>query len=328
MNVLVTGATGHLGANIVAHLNRAGVRPRVLLRKTSSTAAIDDLDYRPFTGDITDYDSVSAAVEGVQVVYHVAAMVSFWRRNLERMKQVNVGGTRNVIRACLTHGVDRLVHTSSVSAVGHAPSRRQPVDEQIDWNFGADLGYAFTKHLSEMAVREAVATDRLSAVIINPALIFGERDVNLNAGKMMVQVSRGVVLVASPGTQAVCDADDVAAAHLAAAEKGRDGRRYIISSASMSYRSLFQQVAGCVGGRPPLAVLPAPVVRGAGWFAETFVAPVIRREPVLTWEIGVHGTLHSSFDASRAERELGIQYTPFHQTLEKTRGWLEANGYL
>ena len=328
MNVLVTGATGHLGANIVAHLNRAGIRPRVLMRETSSTAAIGDLDYRPVLGDVTDYRSVSAAVEGVQVVYHVAAMVSFLRRRLDQMKRVNVGGTRNVIRACLEHGVDRLVHTSSVAAVAHAPSRTAPVDERAEWNFDPRMSYAFTKHLSELAVLEAVTTDKLSAVVINPALIFGERDVNLNAGKLLIQIQRGWMLVTSPGTQAVCDADDVAAAHLAAAERGRDGARYIVSTTSMSYRSLFRQIAGRVGGRPPLLVAPAPLVRGAGWLAETIAAPLLRREPALTWELGVQGTLHGCFDGRRAERELGIHYTPFHETLDKTRRWLVENGHM
>ena len=328
MKVLVTGATGHVGANVVAHLNRAGIRPRVLLRKTSRTVAIDDLDYDPFYGDVTEPYAVSEAAKGMEVVYHVAALVRFLGRDFEAMRRVNVDGTRNVIRACLDRGVGRLVHTSSVAAVGHAPSRDQPIDERADWNFPASLGYAFSKHLSEMAVREAVAVEKLSAVIVNPALVFGERDVNLNAGKMLVQIKKGNLPVASSGTQAVCDVDDVAAAHLAAAERGKDGERYIVSTQSMAYKALFEQIAACVGGRAPSIVMPAAVVRSAGWFVEKFVAPFLKKEPALTWEIGMQGTLYSTFDGSKLTRELGVVYTPFEQTLEKTKRWLEANGHL
>ena len=328
MKVLVTGATGHVGANVVAHLNRAGIRPRVLLRKTSRTVAIDDLEYDPFYGDVTDAHAISEAAAGMEIVYHVAALVRFLRRDFEQMRRVNVDGTRNVIRACLDRGVGRLVHTSSVAAIGHAPGPDRPINESADWNFSADLGYAFSKHLSEMAVREAVAVEKLSAVIVNPALVFGERDVNLNGGKMLAQIKKGWVLVASPGTQSVCDVDDVAAAHLAAAERGRDGERYIVSTESLSYKALFEQVADCVGGRAPSVVVPAAVVRGAGWFVERVVSPFLKKEPLLTWEIATQGTLHSAYDASRTPRELGVEYTPFAQTLDKTRRWLEANGHL
>jgi dihydroflavonol-4-reductase len=329
MQVLVTGATGHLGANVVAHLNRAGVRPRVLLRPTSRTAAIDDLEWEAVTGDVTDADSLAAAVAGAEVVYHVAAMVSFWKRRRGDLDRINVGGTRNVIRACLEAGVGRLVHTSSVAAVGHAADPAAPVDEGAVWNFGPyDLVYADSKHRSERLVHEAVAEHGLSAVVINPALIFGERDVNLNAGAMMVQIKRGWVLAASPGTQAVCDADDVARAHLAAAERGRDGERYIVATESLSYRALFEQIAACVGGRGPLLTAPTGLVRAAGWFGENVLGRLGDREPTLTWEIGVQGTLHSAFDGSKLPRELGVQYTPFAETLEKTRRWLVAAGHL
>ena len=327
--VLVTGATGHVGANVVAHLNRAGIRPRVLLRPTSSTAAIDDLEWEAAPGDVTDAGSLRAAMRGASVVYHVAAVVSFWARGWAAMERVNVGGTRNIIEAALAEGVERLVHTSSVAAIGHAPGPDAPIDETAAWNFDPErLGYARSKHRSEQLVVRAVEAHGLSAVIINPALVFGERDVNLNAGRMLVQIARGWVLVASPGSQAVCDADDVAAAHLLAAERGQDGARYIISTESKSYRALFAQVAGVVGARPPRLTLPAPLVRAAGWCGEHIVGRVTGREPVLTVEAGIQGTLHSVFSGARAERELGLQYTPFPETLEKTRRWLIAHGHL
>jgi len=235
---LVTGATGHVGANIVAHLNQQGIRPKVLLRQHSKTHAIDDLEWEPVYGDVTDPESLQAAFEGVEVVYHVAAMVSFWRKNRARMDRVNVQGTQHVIDASLKQGVSRLVYTSSVVAVGHAGGPTATMDEDSPWNYGEfDMVYADSKHRSEVLVREAVHKDKLSAVIVNPALVLGERDVNLNAATFLIQIHNGWILAASPGTQAICDADDVARAHLAAAERGADGRRYIVCSACLPYLS-------------------------------------------------------------------------------------------
>ncbi|MEL6348569.1 MAG: NAD-dependent epimerase/dehydratase family protein, partial [Myxococcota bacterium] len=175
-DVLVTGATGHVGANIVAHLNQNGVRPRVLLRRASRTTAIDDLKWAPTVGDVTDPASLTEAMRGVEVVYHAAAVVSFARSQRARMTQVNVQGTRNVIAAGMAAGIGRLVFTSSVAAIGSGLRPEDRLDEDHIYNLDRfKLSYAQSKRRSEAVVTEAVREHGLSAVIINPALVLGER---------------------------------------------------------------------------------------------------------------------------------------------------------
>ena len=325
---LVTGATGHVGANLVAHLNQAGVTPRVLLRPTSKTTAIDDLEWTPITGDVTDPASLAAACDGVEVVYHVAAAVSFWARNAALVEAVNVQGTRNVAGACLASGVSRMVHCGSVAGVGLPEDPADALDESAVFNLGGlGMHYAESKHRAELAVQEAVARG-LDAVVVHPSLVFGERDVNLNAGRMLVSVQRGVGRLSGPGSGAVCEADDVARALIAAGERGGVGHRYLVASGNYTYRELFALVADCVGGPGPLLTLPAGLILATGWFSERVLFRFASREPLITWEVARQATLHNRYDGSRLTRELGVVYTPFEQTLEKTRRWLVGAGLM
>ncbi|HEY3228882.1 MAG TPA: NAD-dependent epimerase/dehydratase family protein, partial [Roseiflexaceae bacterium] len=227
MKVLVTGGTGFLGANLVAALLERGDAVRVLRRANSSLIALDGLPVEHVIGDILEPDAVARAVAGCDLVFHVAALASYWRARRDQVYRVNVEGTRIVMDACSRAGVPRVVHTSSVAAVGIPPPGTVG-DETTPFDaLSATFAYADSKHRAEAEVQNAVARG-LDVVIVNPASVFGAGDHYLNTGRIVIEYGRGRIPVVPPGGMCVVDVDAVVRGHLLAAERGRAGERYIL----------------------------------------------------------------------------------------------------
>ncbi|GEM_PF-49576 len=320
MHVLVTGATGQVGANIVAHLNRSGIRPRVLIRSTSRTLAIADLEWEPVIGDVTDLPSVRAATVGAKMVFHAAGFIALWRGDKARAESVNVEGTRNVVSACLQNRVERLVCTSSIAAVGYTLDPKHVLDESAQWNFDRHaLGYNHSKRRSEQLVLAAVRDHGLSAVCLNPSMVLGERDVNGHAGQL-IRAARNGQHFAPPGGTGVCDADDLAVAHLRAADHGKDGHRYIVSHENLSFVELLTMAAELTGGTPPKRVVPAAMLQGLGRLID-LIPRWGNARPLLTYDVALTTSVYGYVDGSRARSELGVPATPARESMRKAMDW-------
>jgi dihydroflavonol-4-reductase len=277
-------------------------------------------------GDVTDVCSLRRASRGMEGVYHVAGLISYWRPKRERLFRVNVAGTRNVVTAALENGVRRLVHTSSIAALGYRTDG-QPGDEDTPWNWGPlDIGYATSKYLGE---QEAVEASRkgLEVVVVNPGLIFGPRDTSWNAGRMFKLVQEHSVVRSPVGSTTTCDVDDVSVGHIAAMERGQSGRRYILGGEHVSYVDLFRRIAEVMGRSVRVQEVPHWVVALAAWgdYARSLIT---QREPALTPELVRMGRYSRCYSCARAIRELGYPQTPLPQTLEKTYRWYREHGYL
>jgi dihydroflavonol-4-reductase len=327
MKVLVTGGTGFLGANLVHHLVTRGDQVRVLKRRRTPPDILAGLPVEFVEGDVTDPDSLLRACRGVEGVYHVAALVSYWRPRRAWQHRVNVDGTRHMVEAARASGVRRLVHTSSIAAIGYPASRNQPADEDTEWNWGPhDIGYCTTKHLGE---QEALAGNGrgLEVVVVNPAVIFGPRDVRRNTGRLITMVARHPVLVWPDGVITTCDVDDVCAGHLAAMERGRPGRRYILGGEHWRFPDLIRAVAELLGKKVRVLAAPGWLESLVAWTADG-VSRVTGKEPPLTPELVTVRRLVGTYSSARAIRELGYPQTPLRVTLEKTYRWYVENGCL
>ncbi len=326
MKVLVTGGTGFLGANLVHHLAARGDAVRVLKRRRTPTDILAGLPVEFVEGDVTDADSLLRACQGVEGVYHVAGLVSYWRPRRAWQHRVNVEGTRNVVEAARANGVRRVVHTSSIAAIGYSTDGR-PADEETEWNWGPhDVGYCTTKHLGE---QEALAGNGrgLEVVVVNPAVIFGPRDVHRNTGMIMTMVARHSVLPWPDGVITTCDVDDVCAGHVAAMERGRPGRRYILGGEHWRYRDLIQAVAEVLGKKVRVLTVPEGLQSLLAWTVYG-VSLLLQKEPPLTPELNRVRRLVGTYSSARAVGELGYPQTPLRQTLKKTYRWYVENGHL
>jgi len=326
MKVLVTGGSGFLGANLVAALVARGDQVRVLRRASSSLAALDRLPVEHALGDITDPAAVARAVAGRELVFHVAAIASYWRSRRGQVYHANAEGTRIVMEACLRAGVARVVHTSSVAAVG-IPPRGTLGDETMPFDrVSATLTYPDSKHRAEAHVQSAVARG-LDAVIVNPASVFGAGDHYLNTGRIVIEYGRGRIPVVPPGGMCVVDVDAVAQGHLLAAERGCAGERYILGGENLSHLAIATTIAEVSGARAPRLVLPRGLIGPAAAALDAFIrispwAPPLNGEQL--WLSGID----FYFDSRKAVRELGYPLLPFRGAIEQAVRWYRDHGYL
>ena len=328
MRAFVTGGTGFVGSNLVAALLDRGIEVRVLHRSTSPMAALDGLDCQTRVGDVLDgVDALADAMADCDWVFHTAAVSDYWRhRTQARLYRTNVDGTRDMAAAAMRAGVKRFVYTSSIAALGVPPRGHQLV-ETDEFNIRPRrFPYGHSKHLAEAELRQAVAAG-LPAVIVNPSVVIGARDVNRIASAMIVEAQRGRLRIATPGGTNFVSVDDVVAGHIAAAERGRIGERYILGGENLSFREAFTTACELVGRRGPSIMLPRwmiPVAAAGVSVARTVVGP---RLPIDARQMRLSSS-EIYADASKSREQLGVPFTPFRTALRAGYQWYCDNGYL
>lgn len=326
MTILVTGATGFLGGQLAAALVRRGERVRVLRRERSSLIALEGLPVEEVIGDILDPDAVARAVAGCEVVYHVAALSTYWRAPREQIYRTNVQGTKIVANAALTAGVRRFVHTSSAGAIP-LPRAGRPADEDTPYDARLEqFAYGHSKYLAEQEVRAAVARG-LPAVIVNPAIVIGPGDHYLVSGSLIVEMARHALPAVPPGGACMADVAAVIEGHIAAAERGRVGERYILGGENLTYCEIATAVATIVGRRAPRLMLPAWVLPPAAAALDAY-ARVSRRPPVMSGDqIRLLGH-NAFFNSEKAHHELDYPILPFRDAAARAYRWYAEHGYL
>ena len=307
MRVLVTGGSGHLGANLVRRLLDEGQRVRALERRGGSGDAMAGLDVEMAWGDLRDPAAVRAAVRGCQRVYHCAAKVSSAEGQQREIYASNVLGTRHLLRAALDEGVERVVVTGSFSAVGHDPAR--PSDETVPVDpFGRLLPYQRSKVAVEHECLKAVV-DGLDVVIATSCAILGPHDYKPSRmGQLLLDFARGRLRAYVPGGFEFVATRDIVQGHRLAMDKGRPGQKYIFSTAFKTVDELMTIYEGVTGRRRPRLRLPGPVMSGlaeAVNFLVMRLAPDV--EPRFTPGAVRILRMHRRADIAKARTELGYQ---------------------
>lgn len=318
-NVLVTGGTGFIGSNLAAALVREGCTVRILRRAASDLSYVASLPVEHRVGDIRDPAAVREAVRGCDTVFHTAAMVSFWKPLRQVQYDINVIGTRNVVEACLSEGVGRLVHTSSIAAIGY-PTNGKPADETTSFNWqGVNSGYKNSKHLGEVEIQHGIAKG-LNAVMVNPGVVIGPGDIHFNGGKIIRSVKHHQALFYIKGGTNVVYVDDVVRGHLSAALNGRTGERYILGGENLTHKEVFQITAEIVGGIVPRIQMPVPLLKLAA-LPFDLVGLIMKKEPFVTSELFSGAGYMNWYSSEKAQRELGYTITPFRDAVTRTYQW-------
>lgn len=325
MKALVTGGTGFIGSHIARMLHADGHSVRVLHRASSKLTALEGVAYESAIGDILDTAALRTACAGCDWVFHVAAVADYWRADRSKMFEANVEGTRRVLEAAREAGVGRVVFTSSAAAVGLRQGA--PSDESCAFNLSPDqFPYGYSKNLAERVTAEAVLKGQ-DVVTVNPVIVMGPGDLNMISGDFVVQIKNyGRWTPVSPGGSSFVDVRDVARWHIAAAERGRAGERYILGTANYDYATWFRMIAETVGvGRPFLRVPRAVIPLVA------FVVARLRRlgikTPVDADQVRL-SMLDVYFDYTKTWTELGQPQIDMQTSLRDTYSWYKANGYI
>jgi len=322
--VLVTGATGFVGSRLCRALCAEGFTVRALQRATSSRVGLEGLPVESFVGDILEPATLATALRDVGLVFHVAAQSAYWR-NPQGVVRAAVEGTRNVVEAAAAAGVRRVVLTSSVGALG-VPADGELLDEQHHFNLPPrSFPYGYAKHASEQAALRA-AEGRLDLVIVNPSIVLGPGDLNRISGSIILETARGRAFVSTGGGANYIHVDDLAAGHMAAAERGRPGERYILGGENLSHREALSAIAHMVGRRPPWLHLPDATVPLAAGLLDA--AGRLVRLPMNGAQMRI--SRHRLFcDVSKARGELGFSATrSFSEAAQEAYDWYRAQGMI
>ncbi|MBE7450580.1 MAG: NAD-dependent epimerase/dehydratase family protein [Kofleriaceae bacterium] len=324
---VITGASGLLGSNLAAALRARRVHVRALRRRTTRIDHLADLDIEWVYGDLDDAPSLAHAFAGADAVFHCAAAVAVSPTVTPALRRANVDGTARVLRAVEQAGVGRLVHVSSVVAVGVSEDGR-PCTEDARWNFadhGLDDGYCRTKREAEELVT-AAARRGLDAVIVNPGFMLGPRDARPSTGRIVVDLVRGRVPVYPAGANCFVDVRDVARGAIAAWERGRAGRRYILGGHNLPYRELFARIARVAGVRPPRLPAPRLAALAAGLAGDAYQRLTGKEPRFGSVEARYAYTDRFQFSSARAEAELGYRAGALDAAIGDALAWFRQQG--
>jgi len=328
MKTLVTGANGFIGSAIVRKLLEEGEEVRVLVRSGSDMRNLEGLKVEIFPGDLRDPLSLRGALRGCGRLFHVAALYSLWVKDPSEIYESNVNGTRNLMESALEEGVDRVVYTSTVGAIG-IPEGGKPGNEDTPLSLDKVVGnYKRSKFLAEKEVRTLIQKG-LPVVIVNPSTPVGPRDVKPTpTGKIILDFLQGKMWGYMDVGLNLVDVGDVANGHLLASDKGKIGERYILGNRNLMLREFFEILAHLCGGKAPWLKMPYSLVLPLAFLSTGISNFITRRPPQIPIEAVQMAKKKMFFDSSKAIRELGYSPRPIEDALGQAVDWFRKKGYV
>jgi dihydroflavonol-4-reductase len=329
MKILLTGATGFVGAAVLRRLAAAGRDVRVLVRPESDRRNLSGIDCEIAVGDLVEPESLRRAVRGCEAVFHTAADYRLWVPDPECMHRVNVQGTVELIRAAAEAGVSRVVYTSSVATL-RLGNDDGPADETSHAELSDMIGvYKQSKFLAEREVKRLIAEDRYPVVIVKPSAPFGPGDIKPTpTGRLVVEAASGRMPAYVDTGLNVVHVDDVADGHWLAFEKGVIGESYILGGENLTLRRILEIIAQITGRPPPRIRLPHWCVTPVAHVVEGFARIARSGEPMITVDSARMARKLMYFSSAKAERALGYRPRPAVEALRDAIEWFLAHGYL
>ena len=324
---LVTGAAGFIGSNVVRILLEEGVDVRGMILPGEDQRNLAGVEIEKVEGDVLDPSSLDRALKSCDTLFHLAAIYQIWLKDRSRFFKVNLQGSRNMLWAARRAGLEKVVYTSSIAAIGIKPGGAVSNEETEFNQYDLANDYILTKYLSQ---EEALtfAREGLPLVVVNPAFPFGEGDVvPTPTGKMIVETANRGTPVFFKGGMNIVDVKDVARGHVLAARKGEVGEKYILGNENFSIKRFLRLVAKLAGVRPPALYMPVGMARAIGYIMER-QATAKGKPPLTTSKEVPYAAQYLYFDVTKAREKLGLVSTPIEESLKRSIEWFRKEGYI
>jgi dihydroflavonol-4-reductase len=327
MKAFLTGSTGFVGSHVARVYAAQNIELRLLTRKTSNLAAIEDLPAEIIVGDLRQPESLRAAIRGCDALVHVAADYRLWVRDPQQMYAANVEGTRDLLRIAREEGVAKVVYTSSVATMGFK-SDGTIVNEETPVTLADMIGhYKRSKFLGELEAIQAAKSGQ-HVMILNPTTPIGPGDAKPTpTGRIIVDfLNKKFPAYVDTGLNLV-DVFEVARMHIVALERGTPGERYILGGENLTLKQILDRMSAITGLPSPKRKVPHAVAMGFAFFDETITGKLRGKEPRATVEAVRMGKKMMFASSAKAERELGFQVLPVYPALRAAIDWFVAHGY-
>jgi len=328
--IFVTGGTGLIGSHLLYQLASKGSQVRALRRKTSNVNILNKIfgyysddpgkllsQISWYESDILDKESLIKAFDGIEQVYHCAALVSFDPADDRYIVESNVRCTRNIVELCMEKGISKLCHLSSVAALGRNPDAREVhIDEETPWEDSGDLSaYSRSKYLSEQEVWKGIEQG-LNAVIVNPSIVFGPGDWSRSSPKMFYTIWKGLRFYTA-GSNSFVDVRDVCRAMIGLMESNISGERFILTSENLPFRNVFNLIADNLNKkRPSLRV--TRLMGEMAWRLNMIYSIITGKPPLITKETARSGQKRIFFSSEKIRKQLDFEFIPVEQSVKDT----------
>lgn len=324
----VTGASGFVGSAVARRLTENGYRLRLLMRPTSKLDNVEGLGADIVTADMRDGATLAKAMKGARWLFHVAADYRLWAKYPSEIVRNNLEGTRAVMQAAISAGVERVVYTSSVATL-RPHDDGTPADETSRHTVDTAIGaYKRSKLVAERLVERMIQDEALPAVIVNPSTPIGPRDIKPTpTGRIIVEAAQGRIPAFVDTGLNLAHVDDIADGHLLALKKGRIGESYVLGGQDVAFRDMVGIIAELSNRRAPSIGLPRLPLFPIAYVAEA-VARITGKEPFITADALKMAKYHMFFSSAKAIRELGYWARPHREALADALTWFRKVGYV
>lgn len=323
MKIVITGANGFLGSWLTKRLILEGYDVHIVTRRNSDLSELKNLKFQNHIGDVTDLESLNHAFKDAEIVFHLAGIVAYKKEQRELMEKVNVLGTQNVINAIKKQKVKKLLHLSSVVAVGAGLNSNQILNEKSEYNLShLNLGYFETKRKAEDIVLDAFNKGQIEPYIVNPSTIYGPADAKKGSRSIQLKVAKGKFPFYTSGGVNVVAVEDVIDGIMLTLNKGRAGQRYILSGDNWTIKRLFEEIAEAAEVNAPNLLLPDFALHLIGSLGDSIKWIGISKENAWT------STLFHWFDNTKAKSELGFTPKPAKQAIQNSVQWMKSQGLI
>ncbi len=326
MKVLVTGANGLLGSNIVRQLGKREIPARVIVRPDSQLLSLKGCRPEYFFGNITSFEDVNEASKGCDYIIHAAAITEQTLPRLKYYNKVNVEGTINVINAAINNKAKRLIYISSANSIGYGNKDKPGTEEKPAMKPYTESYYAISKYKAEKEVLNAVDQKGLNAIILNPSFMIGPYDSKPSSGRLLLIGYRDIIVFLTTGGKNFVPVEDVAIAACNALTKGRKGEKYLLTNANLSYKEFFNIVDDITGFKRIKIILPSWLVTGMG-----ILGSLISRsgsQVLLNYNNAKISTVKNFYSADKAVKELDFPQSDIRIAITKLLHWFMENNYI
>lgn len=325
--VLVTGANGHIGNVLVRQLVERGDQVVAFVRPTADLTSLEGLALTYHKGDMQDAESIMKAAEGCDLIYHLAANYDLRAGSEAEIIEPAIRGAESIFNAAKVHGIKRVVFTSSIVAVGTSTDPTDIRDESR-WNEEPINLYYRAKTESERRVHQLASETGIEVVIVNPAMVLGTRDFRLTPSMRYARdLLRGIIITIPSGLNVV-SVQDVAAAHIAAADRGKPGERYIVGGENLSGKAMNQLVRQVSSAKPIHMWSPRWALMLTAIVVELLSKLVGIRAWITKSEVVEVAHRYAYYSTDKLRNELGVQPKDGQAVFEETRDWLISQGEL